>query len=49
VLASAAFLYGIAAHELDPKELDYRDPDYPLLICVRARKDGTLDGTAPIS
>jgi SAM-dependent methyltransferase len=45
VLASAAFLYGVATHELDPEELDHRDPDYPLLICVRARKDKNPDAT----
>lgn len=38
VLAAAAFLYGIAAEELRPRELDHVDPDYELLITVRARK-----------
>ena len=38
-------LYGVATHELDPEELDHRDPDYPLLICVRARKDKNPDAT----
>lgn len=38
VLASAAFLYGIADNELDPTELDARDPYFPLLVTVRAQK-----------
>jgi SAM-dependent methyltransferase len=38
VLAATAFLHGIAAEELEPKELDYFDPDYELLITVRAVK-----------
>ena len=38
VLASVAFLHGLAAEELRPEELDYRDPDYELLITVRAVK-----------
>ena len=38
VLTSAAFLYGVAAEELKPEELDPRDPDYELLIAIRAVK-----------
>lgn len=38
VLAAIAFLHGIADDELEPEELDHRDPDYELLITVRARK-----------
>jgi SAM-dependent methyltransferase len=38
VLAAIAFLHGLAAEELTPEELDYRDPDYELLIGVRALK-----------
>ena len=38
VLASAAFLYGLAVDELDKEELDYCDPDYELLITVKAVK-----------
>jgi hypothetical protein len=38
VLAATAFLYGLAAEELRQKELDYRDPDYEVLITVRAVK-----------
>ena len=38
VLAAIAFLHGLAASELLPEELDYRDDDYQLLITVRAIK-----------
>jgi hypothetical protein len=38
VLAATAFLQGLAAEELHPEELDYRDPDYEVLISVRAVK-----------
>lgn len=38
VLAATAFLHGIAAEELKPEELDLRDPDYEVLITVRAVK-----------
>ncbi len=38
VLAAAAFLYGMATEELRKEELDYFDPDYELIIAVRAAK-----------
>ena len=38
VLAATAFLHGLAAEELTREELDHRDPDYELLIGVRAQK-----------
>jgi glycosyltransferase involved in cell wall biosynthesis/SAM-dependent methyltransferase len=38
VLASIAFLQGLAAEELTQKELDHYDELYPLLITVRAVK-----------
>jgi SAM-dependent methyltransferase len=38
VLTAIAFLHGIATEELESEELDYHDPDYELLITVRARK-----------
>lgn len=38
VLAACAFLHGLAAHELTKDELDYNDPDYQVLITVRAVK-----------
>jgi GT2 family glycosyltransferase len=44
VLASTAFLQGLAAEELDPAELAAQDPLYPLLITVRAVKAGGAPG-----
>jgi SAM-dependent methyltransferase len=38
VLAATAFLYGMARQELRPAELQYGDPDYELIISVRAVK-----------
>ena len=36
VLVACAFLHGLAAHELKQEELYYHDPDYQVLITVRA-------------
>jgi SAM-dependent methyltransferase len=38
VLAAASFLYGLATSELRAEELDYNDPDVPLLIGIKAGK-----------
>jgi SAM-dependent methyltransferase len=38
VLASTAFLMGLAADELRPAELEDVDPDFPLVACARVRK-----------
>ena len=38
VAATAAFLYGMAVHELAPATLNFNDPHYPLLVTVRAQK-----------
>ena len=38
VLTAASFLYGVAVEELRREELDYHDPDYELLITLRAIK-----------
>lgn len=38
VLSCAAFLYGLAAHELTPEELDVNDLWFPLVCAVRAVK-----------
>jgi SAM-dependent methyltransferase len=40
VLAATAFLYGLGLPEVEASELDRRDPDYELLITVRATKEG---------
>jgi SAM-dependent methyltransferase len=37
-LVATAFLYGLASAELRPEHLEHRDPDYQLLITVRAVK-----------
>jgi glycosyltransferase involved in cell wall biosynthesis len=47
VLAATAFLHGLAAEELRPDELDYRDPDYEFLITVVAVKSPLSDPGAP--
>lgn len=39
VLACTAFLYGLAADDLTPAELDADDPYFPLIITVRAVRD----------
>lgn len=36
VLAATAFLYGLAAEELTPRELSVNDPAYPVIVGVRA-------------
>jgi hypothetical protein len=46
VLAATAFLQGISSRELRPHELDFRDPDYEVLITVRAVKPAGLPGPA---
>ncbi len=38
VLAAIAFLHGLAVGDVDPHELDVRDPAYDVLITVRATK-----------
>jgi hypothetical protein len=38
VLVAIALLHGLAAEELPQAQLDYRDPDYQVLITVRAVK-----------
>lgn len=40
VLVACAFLHGLAAEELTRAELDAQDPEYPLLITLRAVKRG---------
>ncbi|HEY3853755.1 MAG TPA: methyltransferase domain-containing protein [Verrucomicrobiae bacterium] len=38
VLVACAFLHGLAVHEMKPAELEFHDPDYQLVVCVRAVK-----------
>jgi SAM-dependent methyltransferase len=44
VLSAAASLYGLAAADLTEQELDYRDPNFEVIIAVRAEKP---DGLRP--
>lgn len=39
VLTSIAFLTGMATEELRPRELEYDDQDFPLIVTIRAEKD----------
>jgi SAM-dependent methyltransferase len=41
VLAAVAFLHGLASQDLRQRALDYRDPDYELVITIRALKPAT--------
>ena len=38
VLVATAFLQGMVLEELTSEELDYVDPDYQVLITIRARR-----------
>jgi hypothetical protein len=38
VKSAAAFLYGLAAHELSQEDLEFNDPDYPLIIASVVKK-----------
>lgn len=38
VLAATVFLYGLAVEDIKSEQLDYHDPDYQMLITVRAVK-----------
>jgi SAM-dependent methyltransferase len=38
VVSAVMYLYGFAAEELDPQELSLRDPDFEVIVAVRARK-----------
>lgn len=46
VLAASAFLYGMAAEELQQSELDARDPDYQVVITVRTVRPASGDADA---
>ena len=46
VLASSAFLYGMAVHELTREELDAYDPYFPVVYTIRAVKPATARGPA---
>lgn len=47
VLSACAFLYGLATEDLKRAELDVRDPDYQLLIAIKAVKGGKASPSVP--
>jgi SAM-dependent methyltransferase len=47
VLTAGAFLYGMAAEELERSELDARDQDYQLVITIRAEKPAAREEDTP--
>lgn len=42
ILTTIASLHGLAASEIDPVELEHNDPDYELLVMVKATKASSL-------
>lgn len=40
VLTSCCCLHGIASEEIAPADLDYRDPDFEVIVTIRAQKAG---------
>jgi SAM-dependent methyltransferase len=40
-LTTVAFLHGLAVEDVKPMDLDYRDPDFELLITARAVKENS--------
>ena len=42
VMACAAFLYGLSVEEMAPADLDRKDPNFPLVIAVRAVRPADL-------
>ena len=45
VMACAAFLYGMSVEEMQPGGLDHLDPNFPLVIAIRAVKPDAEDPT----
>ncbi len=41
-LSAVAGLQGLSAEELSARELEYHDPDYEMLVCIRATKGSPL-------
>jgi SAM-dependent methyltransferase len=41
VSVATAFLHGLALHEISTDALDHHDPDYPVIITIRAQRKGT--------
>jgi SAM-dependent methyltransferase len=47
VAAAVAFLQGIATHEVRPQVLRHVDPQFPLLVTIRANKPADTGGHVP--
>lgn len=47
LMTRMAFLMNLPAYELTTKELDFRDPGQPLLICVRVKKPVNWQAAKP--
>jgi hypothetical protein len=45
VLSAAASLYGLSAADLTPEELDHCDPDFEVIVAVRAQKPSSRTGS----
>jgi SAM-dependent methyltransferase len=45
VLSAVAFLHGLVQEEVTPDELEYHDPDYELVIAVKAIKRNAIPAT----
>ncbi|HEX8925931.1 MAG TPA: hypothetical protein VF786_09080 [Terriglobales bacterium] len=46
VLVATALLHGLVLDELEPAELAHNDPDYPVIITVRAQKAACKESRA---
>jgi hypothetical protein len=44
ILTATAFMYGLATQELHQSELDYHDPNYEVIITLRAVKTKGAEG-----
>ncbi len=49
VLAASASLYGFSAQDLRQEDLEYRDPQYDVLITIRAQKEQAAEAQNPDS
>jgi len=47
VLVATAYLYGLSSNELHAEELAFSDPDYQVLLTLRATKPGPAKGAVP--
>jgi len=38
VLAAICALHGVASHEISPRDLEYHDPDFEVIVTMRVEK-----------